>query len=213
MTEFGDVEVMASRFDNLYIAQNKSFKDFIRDTAGEKAVLSENIRRDLNERKTQYEEAQQEMRQALQSMQPLKVEQKALDDQLKSFTENTEKERLVITQRINLMKNTAKSLKDVESKLEGHHEETGTTNIEEYRQRLMDAEKKLEDSRAEIERWNRVINECANQSQKVQVLESRLSVFDAHENIARVEKEIAELKNQVTRPSKEIHADVSLCDE
>ncbi|KAI6189602.1 hypothetical protein M3Y97_00026100 [Aphelenchoides bicaudatus] len=207
-TEVGDIESVATRLDDLYISQTSSFKDFIKETVGEKAVLSENVRRDLNERKAQFEEAQNEMKQAFQAIQPLKIEHKTVEDQLKAFNDNVETERKMINDKIQRMQHVSQQLSDVEKKLSSHEKEVGPQNADECREKLQTVEEKLEKTKAESIRLGNVISECDNQSQTIQRLEGCLRIFDTQELISKLEGDIERIRQSLTQSSREINIEV-----
>lgn len=208
-TEVGDIESLTSRFDELVFANNSSFKDFIRQSVGEKAVLSENTRRDLTERKTQFDEAESEMKQAFQSIQPLRKELKAAEEQLKNFNKSLETERNMLSQRIQRMQNTSQRLREIDDKLEVHNKEIGSENADECQTKLDEIAKNMEEMREECNRLTIVMAECDNRNQVIRTLEDRIRILTTHEVIANLEKEIAKIQESVTRPSKEISVDVS----
>lgn len=209
-SEVGEVESLTSRIVELSLANDGSFKDFIGYSVGEKAILSDNTRRDLNERKTQLDEAQTEMKQAFQSIQPLRNEQNTVKEQLNNFNKSLDAESSSLTKRIHDMQSTAKRLREADSKLKMNIDEMGTENVDECRKKLNENQKKMGEIRDECNRLTMVVAECDNRNQVIRRLEDRIRFLNTQEAITKLEAEVVEIRAKITRPTSEINSEVSL---
>jgi chromosome segregation ATPase len=208
-TEMSDIESLESRFAELALANSNSFKDFIRHSVGEKALLSENTRRDLVERKSQFDDAENEMKQAFQSIQPLRKEFQTAEEELTRFDKSVETERNLLSQRISRMEKVVEQIDDIDKKLRHIKEEIDSSNVNECHEKNEDCDKKIEQIREECNHLTMVMAECDNRNQVIRNLEDRIRVLNTKELVLKLEKEIEEIQANFSRPSKEIDADVS----